>query len=187
MSETELGEASARDAATCIFRAVNSYDSTTSSFSISSNPILRLAPLLSWLTSLSFARKQSYICPTMDNEHQRRTSRGGHPIPSYVLPNLLEASSPSKPPDSESGRYELISSPMHSGAPFHLTSDNNYEPPVDNRYETLSIPESEDLKEIRAYIQLRGFNTIFDVLDAKLQKLKVRQTYLQQQQYLQSI
>ena len=55
---------------------------------------------------------------------------------------------------------------------------------MDNRYETLLIPESEDLKEIRAYIQLCGFNTIFDVLDAELRELKVRKTYIQQQRKL---
>lgn len=120
----------------------------------------------------------------MDNEHQRRTSRGGRPIPSYVLPNPFETSSPSKPLDSESAQYEPISSPIPSGAPFYLTLDDDYEPPDDNRYETLSIPESEVLKEIRAYIQLRGFNTIFDVLDAELRELKVRQTYLHQQRML---
>jgi len=185
VSETELGETSAGDPATRIFRAINSYNPTTSSsFSVSSNTILHLAPLLSWLTSLSFSQKQSYIGPSMDNEHQRRTSRGGRPIPSYVLPIPFEASSPSKPPDSESGRYQPISSPMHSGAPFHLTSDDNYEPPVENRYETLSIPESEALKEIRAYIQLRGFDTIFDVFDAELRELEVRRTYLHQQRKL---
>jgi hypothetical protein len=42
-------------------------------------------------------------------------------------------------------------------------SDDNYELPND------------PLKDIRDYIRLRGFNTIFDVLDAELQELKVQQ------------
>src|SRR5271169_575529 len=119
----------------------------------------------------------------MDTEHQRRTSRG-RPIPSYVLPNPLDASSPPKPLGSEPGQHEPITSPMPSAAPFDLMPDDNYKPIADIQYETRSIPESETLKEIRTFIQLRGFNTIFDVLDAELRELTVRQQYLQQQRKL---
>ena len=116
----------------------------------------------------------------MENESQRRTSRG-RSIPSYAFPNPLEVSeSPSKYPNE---RYESMSSPIRTGSPFHLMSEDDYAPRADNHYETQIIPESEDLKDIREYIQSRDFNTIFDVLDAELQDLKVQnKSYVSRQE-----
>jgi len=55
--------------------------------------------------------------------------------------------------------------------------DDNYEPPDDDRRNTQSTPESEVLRDIRKYIQDRGFDTIFDVLDAEPRELKVKQVH----------
>ena len=108
----------------------------------------------------------------MDSERQRTTSRG-RPIPSYLPASPLDGlRSPSKPSDE---RHEPISSPIHT-EPLSML-DDNYEPPDDDRYNTQSTSESEVLKDIRKYIQDRGFNTIFDVLDAELRELKVQQVH----------
>src|SRR5277367_3499954 len=90
----------------------------------------------------------------MADERQRRTSRG-RPIPSYLPPSFEGLSSTSRPSD-----HERISSPG-----LNLVSDDNYELPND------------PLKDIRDYIRGYGFNTIFDVLDAELQELKVQQVH----------
>src|SRR5579859_5649421 len=94
----------------------------------------------------------------MTNERQqtRRTSSGRH-IPSYLPPGSFEGmSSPSKPSDE---RNEHISLPL---APLDSIYDDNYELPDD------------PLKDIRGYIQRRGFNTIFDVLEAELREVDVQ-------------